>query len=214
MGSLIVEELRQRAVPLVVIDANRDLAADLQDAGVPFLIGDATHEELLVQSGLMHARALVIALPSDADNVYITLTVHALYPDLTIIARAEQPAAEPKLKRAGATRVVCPQVAGAMTVANVLTRPTVVDFVELASKGVDLEIDEYIIADNSPLVGKTIRESYLRRKTGAVVVAIKQPDREAILSPDPDAVLSSGDTLILVGPSGISGRLDELGSEP
>ena len=100
MGSLIVDELRRRAVPLVVIDANRDLAADLQDAEVPFLIGDATDEELLLQSGLMYARALVIALPSDADNVYITLTVHTLCPDLTIIARAEQPTAEPKPKRA------------------------------------------------------------------------------------------------------------------
>jgi voltage-gated potassium channel len=75
---------------------------------------------------------------------------------------------------------------------------------------VDLEIDEYSIGPSSPLVGHTLRDSPLRRSTNATVVAIKRADGKAIFSPDPDAVLAAGDTLILVGPSGISSRLGSI----
>ena len=93
---------------------------------------------------------------------------------------------------------------------NVITRPNVVDFVDIANKGVDLEMDEYVIRDRSPLKGKTLRESTLRQKTGAMVIAIKRADGETLFNPDPDAVLSVNDTLILVGTAGVSSRLDEI----
>ena len=127
-----------------------------------------------------------------------------------IVARAEQPSAEAKLVRAGATRVVCPQATGAMKVVNVLTRPTVVDFVELSTKGLDLELDEYVVGERSPLAGKSLRNADVRQNTGAIAVAIKKADGAAIVDPDPDATLSAGDTLILVGPKGVSERLDQI----
>lgn len=210
MGSLVADELRQRDVPVVVVEKDRTLEDDLREDHLPFVIGDATEEEALLDAGLQRARGLVIALPSDADNVYIALTAHTLCPALTIVARAEQPSTEAKLTRAGATRVICPQVIGAIKVANILTRPTVVDFMEVASKGVDLELDEYEIGEQSPLVGRSLRDSGVRRKTGAIVVAIKRADGEALVGPNPDAHLEAKDTLILVGPAGVSSRLDAI----
>ena len=210
MGALIVRELRRRGVPVVVVENERTLEPDLRYAEATYLIGDATEEETLLHAGLQRARALVIVLPSDADNVYTTLTAHTLCPNLTIVSRAEQLSTEVKLTRAGATRVICPQAIGATKIANILTRPTVVDFVEVADKGVDLEIDEYEIGDHSPLVGRSLRDSDIRRKTGAVVVAIKRADGPTMLGPDPDAQLQAKDTLILVGPAGVSSRLETI----
>lgn len=210
MGALVAQELHARKVSVVAIDRDHNLQEQLRDLRVPFLIGDATEEEVLLEAGLLRARSVVLALPSDADNVYVALTVHTLCPDLPIVARAENPSTEPKLKRAGASRVVCPHATGAMKIANVLTRPSVVDFVELADQGVDLEIDEYVVAGDSPLVKKTLREAAVRGSTGAMVVAIKRKDGEAIVNPDPDAVLAAGDTLIFVGPAGVSERLDAI----
>ncbi len=210
MGSLAADELLSRGTEIVVIESDPKYIRLLQDSGVLFVEGDATEEDNLMRAGLMRASAVVIALPSDANNVFITLTVRAFRPDLTVVARAEQPSTEPKLKRAGATRVVCPQATGAMHVANILTRPTVVDFVELASKGVDLEIDEYVIEKSSPLVGKSLRQSNIRSHTNATAVAIKRVDGATIVNPDPDAELASGDTLILVGSGGASSRLDQI----
>ncbi len=213
MGMLVVDELKRRSVPMVVIEKDHDQEENLRAAQVLFMIGDATDEEVLCRGGLLRARALVSALPSDADNVYVTLTAHTLRSDLTIIARGTSPRTEAKLNRAGATRVVCPQVTGAMKVANIITRPAVVDFVDLANKGVDLEIDEYLVTDRSPLMGKTLRESAVRTRSGAIVVAIKRADGEAIINPEADTGLRSGDTLILVGRAGVSERLNTVSLE-
>ena len=212
MGSLIANDLRQRAVPFVVVDIKPDNAERLRESGVPFLIADATEEETLLRAGLMRAQALVTAVPNDADNVYMTLTAHTMRPELTIIARAEQPTTEAKLRRAGATRVICPQVIGANFVVNVLTRPNVVDFFEIANRGVDLEMDEYVVGAESPLAGRSLRESMLREQTGAMVVAIKHADGKTLFNPDAGAVVTAGDMLILVGPAGVSSRLDAIGS--
>jgi len=210
MGSLAVREMVERGLRVVVVEVGSSFEDALREAGIPHVIGDATDEEVLKKAGLMNARALVAALPSDADNVYIALTARTLRSDVLIVGRAEQPGTEAKLKRAGASRVICPQVIGATQVANVLTRPNVVDLVEMANKGVDLEIDEYVVARRSPLEGATLRGSALREKTGASVVAIKRADGETLFNPDPAAVLAAGDTLVLVGPAGVSARLDKL----
>lgn len=210
MGALATEELVARGVSVVIVELDAAREAELREANLPYVIGDATDEDVLMRAGFMHCKSLVLATPSDADNVYITLTAHTLCPTVEIVARAEHPTTEPKLIRAGASRVVCPQVTGAARVANIITRPTVVDFVELAGKGVDLEIDEYHLRERSPLVGRSLAEADVRRHTGAMVVAIKRVDGEALVSPGPDAVLSAGDTLILVGPAGMSDRLDAL----
>ncbi|UCE60304.1 MAG: potassium channel protein [Phycisphaerales bacterium] len=210
MGSLATREILQRGLFVAVIEADKRKLRHLREADTPFIIGNATDEDVLLEAGLMRADALVATLPHDADNVYVSLTAHTIHPELPIIARAEQPSAEEKLKRAGATRVVCSQVMGATHIANVLTRPNVVDFVDIANKGVDLEMDEYIVGTRSPLAGTTLRDSPLRQKTGAIVVAIKHADGKTHVNPDPDELLSVGDTLVLVGPAGVSSRLDSL----
>ena len=158
----------------------------------------------------MRARALVTILTNDADNVFVTLTASAIREDLTIIARAELPSTEPKLIRAGASRVVCPQVAGATKVIDILTRPAVVDLVELARKGVILEIEEYSVTHRSPLLGRTLRDSAVRTRSDAIVAVVKRADGEAIFNPEADTELLEGDTLILVGPAGVSERLDAM----
>ena len=212
MGVLVAEKLAASGITIVVIEKDATREPHLRDAGIAYILGDATEEDTLMHAGLTRARALVLAMPSDADNVFVTLSAYTLCPGIKIISRAEQLSTQSKLTRAGASRVVCPQVIGATKIANLLTRPNVVDFVDFADRSVDLEIDEYRISPDSPIVGKSLRDSGIRRKTGAVVVAIKRVDGQALIGPDPDLPLMSKDTLILVGPSGVSDRLDQLES--
>lgn len=173
MGSFVAAELTTLKLPIVVIEKSRDLEANLTRSGLPFVIGDATDEEVLLEAGLDRAKTLVVALPTDSENVFITLTARSLRSDLTIIVRAELPATERKVLRAGASRVICPQIIGARRIRDIITRPNVVDFVDVANKGVDLEMDEYVIQPQSPLRGMKLRDSLLRQQGGAIVVAIK-----------------------------------------
>jgi len=211
MGQLAARELRARRETVVVIEVRPDRRGEIAEDGMLFVIGDATEEDILIRAGLMRAQALVSVLPHDADNVYVTLTANGLRSDLKIVARAEQAATEPKLKQAGAQRVICPQLIGASRIVNVLTRPHVTDFFEVAAKGVELEMDEYVIGEESSLGGVSLRDSLLRQKADVMIVAVKRTGGETLYNPPPDAVLGTGDTLIIIGPAGVSKRLDALG---
>lgn len=209
MGTLTAERLKQRRLPVVVIERDQAMCERLTEEGIPFVQGDATEEPKLLQAGLMRCSALVAWLPHDSDNVYIALTAHGLRPDLTIVARAEQPSTEPKLKRAGATRVICPQVVGATKLTNILTRPNVVDFLEVADTGMELEVDEFVVGADSPICNQTLREAPIR-ETGAMVAGIKRRDGQTIYNPEPGELIRAGDTLILIGGPGVSTRLQKL----
>ncbi len=211
MGALAAADLAELGHPLVVLENNPNRRQELADSGHLYIIGDATEEDVLQAAGLTRAKALVTMLPHDVDNVFVTLTAHSLCPDLLIIARAEQPNAESKLKRAGASRVICPQSIGAGKITSILTRPHVVDFFEVAAKGVDLEMDGYTLSERSPLCGDSIGKAQLRSRADAMVVAIRRPDGQTVYNPAPETTLHAHDTLVVIGPRGVSKRLDQLG---
>jgi voltage-gated potassium channel len=210
MGQLVADQLQADDRGVVIIDNNPDRLAAMEEAGLPAVGGDAAEEATLLEAGIARARCLVATLPRDSDNVFVVLTAKGLRQDLFIIARAESTTTEGKLLRAGADRVVCPQVIGAHRISSLITRPSVVDFVDVAAQGVELEIDEYKVGDDSPLAGKSLRDSALRQKVDAIVVAITRADGRTIFSPSADEVVHTGDTLILIGRLHTSGRLSQL----
>ncbi len=211
MGALTGADLKRRGVPFVIVEHDPAVFRELADKRYLYVEGDATSEETLLTAGLRSARALVAVLPRDSDNLYIALTARGLCPKLFIVTRAEHPSTEIKLKRAGADRVILPHVVGATKIANILTRPTVVDFLETVTEGVDLEVDEYVISEQSRIGHKTLRQSGLRREAGVIVVAIKKASGTRLFNPSPDEVIEPADTLIMVGPAGASARLDRMG---
>jgi len=213
MGGMIARDLGSARIPVVVLEADAGRMDELKENTTRFIIGDATEDDMLLRAGIMRARALISMLPHDADNVFIALTAHALRPDLNIIARAEQPQTEAKLKCAGATRVICPQLIGASRAVDILIRPNVVDFVDVAAEGVQLEMDEFVIAAQSTLCGKTLKDCQLREQLGVSVVAIKRPDGKTVFSPGADTALDTGDTMILVGKAGVSQQLANFAAE-
>src|SRR5687768_16755307 len=109
VGRALTEYVARAGQDVVVIDRDAERLS-----GTPYLTvqGDVTEDSVLMQAGIDRARVLVAAVTSDADNLYVTLSSRALRPDLVIIARARTDAAEPKLERAGANRVVNPQRIG------------------------------------------------------------------------------------------------------
>jgi voltage-gated potassium channel len=209
MGRLVCKEFAAHAAPFVVIDRNDEVLEGFAVAHGIALHGDATSDEVLKAAGVDRARALVTVAPSDADNLYITLSARLLNDRLFIVARAETEAAEQKLLRAGANRVVSPYVIGGTRVAQAVLRPTVVDFIELATKTehFDLQIEEMKLAAWSSLVGRTLKDSQVREKFGVMIVAIKKASGQMVYNPPGDARLAAGDILIALGQRQ---QLDEL----
>jgi voltage-gated potassium channel len=155
----------------------------------------------LKRAGLSKARALVAALDTDADNVYVTLSARALRPDLVIISGARNDASEAKLIRAGADRVVNPQRSGGRRMANLTLQPHVVDFWDDVMYGHDagFQLEEIEIAHTSDLAGKTLRQAALHETTGALLIAIRSKTGVFVPNPPLDTRVEAGLVLIAAG---------------
>lgn len=201
MGKLVCREFSRQGLAFVVIDRREEVLRDFDLANGIALNGDATSDEVLRRAGVERARALVTTTASDADNLYVTMSARLLNERLFIVARAEGEPAEQKLLRAGANRVVAPYAIGGFRVAQAVLRPTVLDFIELATRTehLDLQIEETRVAPGSRLAGVTLRDSTMRQELGIIVVAIKKEAGHVIYNPTGDAVMEAGDTLIALG---------------
>jgi voltage-gated potassium channel len=212
MGRLVCAEFSNLGDRFVVIDRHEEALEDFtMPHGIP-LHGDATSDDVLRHAGIERARALVTVVASDADNLYTTMSARLLNDKLFIVARAEDAHSEQKLLRAGANRVVSPYRIGGSRVAQAVLRPTVMDFLELATQTehVELQIEETRITTYSPLVGSTLQDSRLRKDLGIIIVAIKKTSGKMLFNPAPETTLEVGDILIAMGDRQHLDRLDAL----
>jgi voltage-gated potassium channel len=200
IGDIIARHLKDRGLPLVVVEHKQALVPRLEEAGYYFIVGDATREEVLLEAGIERAKGLISVVSTDADNVYVVLTARSLNPNLFIVARGEDLGSEKKLRRAGADKVESPYRMGGQKMAQTIMRPTVVTFMELAMKeGVDWTMEEIAVGPESPLQGVALADSGIRQKLNLILVAIKRADGEMLFNPSHQTPILAGDTLIALG---------------
>jgi len=201
MGRYVVNELQPLNTDFVVIDRDPSVCDLIIANNILTVQGDASDELILESAGIQRASALVAALTTDADNLYLTLTAHGMRPDLKIIVRAGELASHAKFLRAGATKVVSPYAIGADHIVQLLLRPRVVDFVELVTQqgAVELNIDQIELKQDSPLCGKTLAESRARQELGRMILVIKKKNGETVFDPAPNTMLEADDVLVTVG---------------
>ncbi len=214
VGLRVIDELRKRDVDFVVIERDDEVAEKLLTRGDLVLIGDATDEDVLEGARVRAAKALITAASSDAENVYIVLTARGLNPNLYIVARANDLAAERQLKRAGANKVVSPVLIGSHRMAQAALTPAVADFIELTTmtETLDLNFEQVRICEGSLLDGKQIKDSRIRSEHNAMIVAITPLEGEMIFNPNGDQTLRAGDLLIAIGTRSGLAKIAEIAS--
>ena len=200
MGRHIAEDLTEAKVPFVIVEKDPDLATRLEELGYNYLVGDASSDALLSQAGVERARGLVAVLSSDAENVYTTLTARSLNSTVSIVARALTDESEPKLRTAGADRVIKPYELVGRRIAQLIIRPTMVEFVDtVASAGSDeITMEEMAVAEGCSLAGVRLGDTSIRRDLNVIVVAIRRED-QLIYNPGADAVFQAEDRIIAIG---------------
>ncbi len=198
MGRMVCRELAAKPMPFVVVERDEAEYRRAEDERCAAVLGDATEEEILQRAGIMRATALVAAVPSDAENVFITLTARALRPDMTVVARAETESGAERLRQAGASRVVSAYAIGGHRMAQAILRPSVLDFIDLAThhRSLELQIEEIPVgrAGTGPL-----GESELRENLDVMVIAIRKTGGELRFNPAPSEVLAQGDRVLVAG---------------
>ncbi|MFO7559744.1 MAG: potassium channel protein [Desulfobacterales bacterium] len=212
IGGIISKELAYENIPFVVVEQDPGKVEKLENDRFLYLNMDATSEEALIKAGLERAKGIVTAVSSDADNVFITLTAKGIRSDIFILARTSDIKNESKLLKAGATRVVCPYLIGGSRMAQVLKKPTVVDFIDIAMMNgkLGLKMEEAVVGPNSNLIGKTLISSHIRQDFGVIIVAIKKPTNEMIFNPVPTEKLEAGDVIVVIGKKEDLKRMNEV----
>lgn len=193
--------IARRSAPgtnLVVVDADPERIASVDG---PFVLGNATEEEVLRAAGIDRARVLVTALNADADNLYVTLTARSTQPDLFIVSRSASEAAVDKLLQAGADRVVNPQDLGGARMAALAFQPHVAEFLDVVMHDGSLEfrLEEIQVPVDSPLAGETLRSARVHDQTGTLVLAMRHPGTGFRTNPPPTAEIVGGEVLIVIG---------------
>lgn len=200
-GHEVASEFNAARVPYVVIDKKQSTEEELSPKEVPYIIGDITNDENLLEAGIKTAKGLIAAADSDMANVFVTLSARVLNPELYIVARASEIEAEDKLKMAGANRIIAPYYISGKRMAALATRPVTSDFFDMVMHGESLEfsLSDITIPDNSPLINQTISEAEIRNKSGALVLAIRRENGSFNLQPTSSTTIEKGDIFVVIG---------------
>jgi voltage-gated potassium channel len=193
-------------VKFVIIERDPENSELAGDDSILFIKGEAEDDPTLQEAGIDTAKGLIAALPNDESNVFVVLTARQLNPSILIIAKAVDENTINKLKKVGADRVISPYQTAGRRMASIITRPSVVSFLDVMVEGdeMSMRIEEVEIEKGSPLIGKNLREADIGQYTGAIIVGINAPDGRTRVNPSATALLSGvtleeGDVLIALG---------------
>jgi voltage-gated potassium channel len=216
VGRGAAAELQHAGVPFVVVDISPERSERAMLAGMLSVVADSTRDDTLRQVGVDRARGLVAALSTDADNLFVLLSAKGLNPKIYVATRAAEEGAEEKMRRAGADAVFAPYALTGHRLAQSLLRPHVVQFLDFTTKtiGLDVVIEQVRVSEHSEVVSRTIQDMQIRRATGLIVMAVRKREGEMLFNPPAETPIQGGDYLIVMGRPENLRSLEALLAEP
>ena len=189
--------------PFVVIEKNKELYDKYQSEMVPFVLGNANEDEVLLKAGIERAGTLISALPNDADNLFVVLSARQINGELCIISRASQETSYNKLKLAGANNVILPDKIGGDHMASLVVVPDLIEFIDnlsiVGKSNINIEEIKVNKLYNTQNKIKTIKDLDLRKKSGCTVIGYKTPNGDYIVNPEAEQALEPDSKVIVLG---------------
>lgn len=199
----VAQELAKQNIAFVIIENKSEKVDALRhETNYLFIEGDATHDDVLEYAGIRYAEALVVTLPSDADNLFIVLSARQMNPGMRIISRANNEADERKIRRAGANHTVVPERIGGFYMATLVNKPDLVEFFTLLSNmGPSNVVFEEIPIENlqPQFHQKPLTPADITLAGRVPVVAVRRPDGQYQLNPAPETVLLPRWHIVVLG---------------
>jgi voltage-gated potassium channel len=205
IGQVLARELEAKGFPFLILDNNAERVALAHTHGYQALMGDAGEESTLSEAHIERAQVFATVLPNDMVNVFITLTARNMRPTLRIIARAEDPATEKKLKQAGANEIILPAFVGGMQIANSITHPSLESILKDGSRHINndlrelgVEIIEHPVTENGVNDRKTVQQLLRGVESHCLVLAVKKPDGTLLQHPEGTYRLEANDVVVML----------------
>jgi len=200
-GASLARDLVAEGQPFVVIERDPQTITMLEEMGMLYVEGDATDEKVLKKAGIDRARALFAVLSSDSDNLMVVLSARGLNQSLQIVSRSTREEYVERFLRAGANAAISPQEWASRRMVQAVLRPHLLELLSslLDPKIAHAYLDEVKVPEGSPLVGRRLADSGIRRASGIFLLGIAREGGECVSSPGPDTVIERGDVLIGYG---------------
>lgn len=186
VGVATAKSLSDRQMDYVILDKDSSRIRDKKH----YMHGDAADFNTLKKAGIDEAHTVIITTNKDDVNIYLTLYCRKLRPDIQITARATEERNVSSLHRAGADFVMSYATMGANAIFNLLERSEVL----MLAEGLNV----FRVDTPKVFMGKKIRDSNIREKTGCSIIALKR-DGDMIANPDPDTIITEKCELVLIG---------------
>jgi voltage-gated potassium channel len=201
VGTNVAHELSVTDREYVIIDISQHKIDEYRERypDVPYLHGDGSSDEPLIDAGIGRAAGVFAITGDDSKNLVITLSAKQLNPAIRVVARCHEVNYIEKIRRVGADAIVSPDFTGGMRIASSMIRPQVVSFLDQMLR-VDnaLRVEEIHVPQT--FAGTTMGELGLR---GAdyVLLAVRAGEKW-LFNPQRDYELKAGSTLIIMATPG------------
>ncbi len=215
VGTVLARLLREREVPLVVIEQDPTTIAALAREGAHVIGGDGDDPAVLDAAGIQHAKLLLVASAEAVAGRRIVEHAHAVNPGIEAIVRVHQEAQRAYLQ--GFPRTSCVEgeleLAYAMArrmlmaigVSTIETEAIVLD-ARRGRSSADVRFHEFRIEANSPALGQSLAELGVPR--GALVVAVSRDGTFVV--PDGGTRIAEGDALLVLAAPDVSAAMERL----
>lgn len=191
VGRAAAKALRDRKISYKIIEKRTNMIRNTKK----YVVGDAADLETLKEAGIDDAHTIIITTHDDEMNIYLTIYCRKLRPDIQITTRATFERNINTIHRAGADFVMSYAKMGANSIYNIIDK----DETLMLAEGLNI----FKIEPPEELIGKHIRDTEIREKTGCTVVALNNKDdkEEYTINPSPDLIIEKNQEVILIGTS-------------
>ena len=198
----IIQELVLTQRPFVVVEPLQEKIDRFSAPGnILFVHGDPTEDSVLVQAGIERAKGILLSLPSDEANLFVSISARSLNPGIRIVAKGMDVKSHKKMFKAGSDAVISPSFIGGMRMVSEMIRPAAVTFLDMMLRERDkiLRVEEIRVKKGSSLVGKTLEEAGVERETLSLLVAIRKAGSNKYnFNPSKKTGIEEDDVLVLI----------------
>lgn len=213
----VIQELVLTKRPFVVVEPLQEKIEKLSSQENILLIhGDPTEDNALIQAGIERAKGILLSLPSDEANLFVTITARSLNPDIRIVTKGIDVKSHKKMFKAGSDAVVSPEFIGGMRMVSEMIRPAVVTFLDMMLRDREevLRFEEIHVEKASSFKGMTIEETNIDKETGSLLVALRRAGSDKYdFNPSKSTKIEEGDVLVLIATADMIKQIEKAAGE-
>lgn len=189
VGCAAARALREREIPVHIVERDAALATSIEDCADRVIVGDAADLKVLHRAGIAEAPAVLLTTNDDATNIYLAVYCRRLNADLRIISRITDHRNLEAIHRAGADFV--------LSEASLWSESVIaaIEDREMMMLGSGLELFHVPVPDS--IADETLVASEIGARTGLNVIAVKGDELHA--NPAATTTLPAGADLLMLG---------------